>query len=330
MNRALITGGGGFVGKAITRQLLQEGVDCTVLGRNVYPDLVTNGVTCLRGDICDREFVLEKVSDFDVVFHVAALAGIWGKQNSFYTVNVNGTSNIVEACLLNQIPALVHTSTPSVVFAGEDIESGDEQLNYPATFLCHYAETKAIAEKYVLKIDQAQLKTCAIRPHLVWGPDDPHLIPRLIDRGRKKKLKVVGGGSNLVDISYVDNVASAHILAAKNLLSTGEAIGKAYFIGQERPVELWQWINDLFKHLNIPKVKRSVSFPLAYGVGQILEVIHAVFLPSREPAMTRFLAQQLGKSHYFSHERATSDFGYQPKITIEEGMERLLHWLKAS
>ena len=328
MNRALITGGGGFVGRAITHQLLAENVDCCVLGRNGYPDLEARGVTCIKGDISDRELVVEQVKDVDVVFHVAALAGIWGRQNQFYTINVNGTANIIEACLLNKIPALVHTSTPSVVFAGEDIERGDEKLDYPHHFLCHYAETKAIAEKQILQVDQNELKTCAIRPHLVWGPADPHLIPRLIDRGKKRKLKIVGDGQNMVDISYVDNVAIAHVLAAKNLLNTAESSGNAYFIGQERPVKLWEWINDLFGQLNIPLVQQRVPLQVAYGVGQVLEIIHGIFLRSREPAMTRFVAQQLGKSHYFSHERATQDFGYHPRISIEEGMERLLHWLK--
>ncbi len=328
MNKVLITGGGGFVGEAIAHQLLDKKIECFVLGRNNYPKLVEQGAKCIKGDITDREYIVKKVSNFDVVFHVAALAGIWGDKCEFYTSNVQGTDNVIEACQVNGIPALVHTSTPSVVFAGRDIERGDEAMPYPERFLCHYARTKAIAEQHVLQVDQNDLKTCAIRPHLVWGPADPHLIPRLIDRGKKKKLKVVGDGHNLVDISYIDNVASAHILAAKNLLSSAESSGKAYFIGQERPVKLWEWINALFRQLNIPLVKKKVPENVAYGVGQILEIFHGIFLKSQEPAMTRFLAQQLGKSHYFSHERATRDFGYLPKISIEEGMERLLHWLR--
>lgn len=328
MKRVLITGGGGFVGKAIARQLLQENVDCFVLGRNDYPELASEGVTCIKGDITDRECTFEKIRNFDVVYHVAALAGIWGNRDQFHSINVTGTDNIIEACLFNNIPALVHTSTPSVVFGGFDIEGGNEKMSYPQRFLCHYAHTKAIAEQHILQVDQNTLKTCAIRPHLVWGPGDPHLIPRLVERGKNRKLKVVGDGQNMVDISYIDNVATAHILAAKNLLTTAEASGKAYFIGQEKPVKLWEWVNDLFRQLNIPPVKKKVPLSVAYGVGQILEIYHGLFLQAREPAMTRFLAQQLGKSHYFSHEQATRDFGYLPTISIEEGMERLLHWLK--
>ncbi len=327
MNRILITGGGGFVGQALLHQLLKENTECAVLGRNRYPQLESSNVTCYQGDISDRAFVIRTVRDFDAVFHVAALAGIWGERKTFHDINVVGTENVIEACIANSIPVLVHTSTPSVVFAGDDIRYGDETLPFPQRFLCNYARTKVEAEQRVLSVDQSILKTCAIRPHLIWGPGDPHLIPRLIDRGRKGKLKIVGDGQNMVDISYIDNVATAHILAAKNLLTTAESSGKAYFIGQERPVKLWQWINELFAKLDIPPVRKKVSLPAAYFVGGILETIHKLLIPDKEPVMTRFLAQQLAKSHYFSHTMAQEDFGYTPVVSIEEGMDKLLYWL---
>jgi len=328
MNRVLITGGGGFVGKAILKLLLQENVECAVIGRNKYPELESLKIQCFQGNISDRNFILSTIKDYDVVFHVAALAGIWGKRQHFYNVNVVGTENIIEACIKNNIPAMVYTSTPSVVFAGNDIFGGDESLPYSQNFLCEYARTKVMAEKAALSVDQNCLKTCAIRPHLIWGPGDPHLIPRLIERGKKRSLKIVGDGQNMVDISYIDNVAMAHLLAAKNLLTVGSSSGKAYFIGQERPVKLWDWINDLFKELDIPPVEKKISLSAAYNAGRILETVHKLIIPSKEPIMTRFLAEQLAKSHYFSHSSAHADFGYTPRVTIEQGMDHLLHWLK--
>ncbi len=328
MNRVLITGGGGFVGKALAKLLLKEKIDCAVLGRNSYPDLHALKIKCYQGDICDKNFILSTIKDFDVVFHVAALAGIWGKKEYFYNINVAGTENIIEACIQNEIPALVYTSTPSVVFSGDDILGGDESLPYAERFLCEYARTKVIAEKKVLSVDQTNLKTSAIRPHLIWGPGDPHLIPRLIDRGKKGTLKIVGDGENMVDITYIENVAVAHILAARNLLSSGSSSAKAYFIGQERPVKLWGWINELFRGLNIPQVEKKISPSVAYTAGRILETVHKLIIPGKEPVMTRFLAEQLAKSHYFSHESARVDLGYTPLVSIEEGMDRLLYWLK--
>lgn len=329
MNRALITGGGGFVGKAIVRNLLNEGVDCAVIGRNRYSDLESLGVTCFTGDISDRQFMIKSLAGFDVVFHVAALAGIWGKWEKYYSTNVVGTENVIFACQSNKIPALVYTSTPSVVFARKNIIGGNESLPYPSSFLCNYAETKVIAEKMILAVPQDEMKTCSIRPHLIWGPGDPHLVPRLIQRAKAGSLKMVGDGSNKVDITYIDNVAHAHVLAAKNLVTEKTASGRPFFVGQEKPVELWGWINELLEQLDIPTVKQKVSLPVALTAGGLLEIFYDLLNIKGEPKMTRFLAEQLAKSHYFSHSQAQQVIGYSPIISIEEGMDRLLYWLKS-
>ncbi|MFH2122010.1 MAG: NAD-dependent epimerase/dehydratase family protein [Pseudomonadota bacterium] len=324
MNKVLITGGGGFVGQNIVRQLLARGVQCQVLGRHSYPELASLGVTCRQGDISDREFVRMCCQGMDTVFHVAALAGIWGKWQDYYATNVLGTENIIAGCRAENVRHLVYTSTPSVVFNQDSICNGDEQLPYADRFLCHYARSKVMAEELVLTASDQNLKTCAIRPHLVWGPGDPHLIPRLIDRGRKGQLRQVGDGRNLVDISYVDNVAHAHLLAADNLAGVATASGRAYFISQGDPVNLWQWINELFFRLDIAPIRSKISYQAAYGLGALLEGGYRLAGCRNEPKMTRFLAQQLAKSHYFSTARARCDLGYQPIVSTKEGMERLL------
>ncbi len=329
MNRALITGGGGFVGTAIIKHLLKEKVDCTALGRSRYPELEDIGVTCVQGDISDRSLILNQLQGYDTVFHVAALAGIWGNWETYYRTNVLGTQNIIAACMENRVKTLVYTSTPSVVFNSTDIINGDESLPYPQKFLCNYARSKVAAEKEVLSVNQHELKTCAIRPHLIWGPGDPHLIPRLIERGKKRQLKIVGDGENLVDLTFIDNVAHAHMLAANNLNTTATAAANAYFISQERPVKMWEWINTLFDQLSIPPVNKKVSLKRARFAGSILETIHKVIFPQKEPKMTRFLAEQLAKSHCFSHKKAETDLKYRPIVSLEEGQERLLHWLQS-
>jgi nucleoside-diphosphate-sugar epimerase len=216
-----------------------------------------------------------------------------------------------------------------VVFNHADINGGDETLPYGESFLCHYAESKARAEQLVLAANSATLRTCALRPHLIWGPGDPHLVPRLLDRGRRRQLRRVGDGTNLVDIAYIDNVAEAHLLAADNLLSSATAAGNAYFISQGKPVNLWGWINDLFRRLGVPPVETAVSLRTAYGIGGALEWIYRIGGISSEPRMTRFLAEQLAKSHWFSIARAREDFGFQPRISTDEGIERLVAQLKS-
>lgn len=329
IKKALVTGGGGFVGKAIVTRLLELDIETCVLGRHHYPEIEALGGTCIVGDISDGAVMDRAAAGVDIVFHVAALAGIWGSWQDYYTTNVLGTEVVVGSCRRNGVPMLVYTSTPSVVFNRTDIQGDDESLPYATEYLCHYARSKVIAEQNVLAASCPTLLTCAIRPHLIWGPGDPHLLPRLLASGRKKLLKRVGDGSNLVDISYIDNVAHAHLLAAKNLSEQGTAAGKPYFISQGEPVNLWDWINDLFTAMDIDRVQASVSFPLAYRLGGLSEAFYKITRSVKEPRMTRFLAEQLAKSHYFSMENARKDLGYAPVISTSEGLRRTVSWLKA-
>lgn len=326
--KVLVTGGGGFVGKAVVKLCVAQGVETIIVGRNTYPEMEKLGAKCVVGNICDDGVIDQAMQGVNCVFHVAALAGIWGTWKEYYHTNVLGTENILKNCLKNKIGALVYTSTPSVVFNRQNICGENEDLPYATSPLCHYAKSKIMAEKLVLSANSETLSTCALRPHLIWGPGDPHLLPRLVESGRKKQLKQVGNGTNLVDISYIDNVAHAHILAAINLLHTGSAAGKPYFISQGEPVNLWAWVAQLYDQLGIDKITNTVSFPTAYRVGGILELLYKISKSSKEPKMTRFLAEQLAKSHYFSIDNAIKDLGYQPLVSTQEGLVRAIQWLR--
>ena len=324
MNRAVVTGGGGFIGSAIVRKLLARRVQVTVVGRSPYPELAALGVTCLQGDISDQEFMNRSLVGADLVFHVAARAGIWGPWREYVRTNIQGTATVIKSCLHNHVSSLVYTSTPSVVFDRYDLEGVNEQIPYAQKTLCHYATSKIIAEKLVLQANGPELSTTAIRPHLVWGPGDPHLIPRLLDRGRKKMLKIIGDGCNRVDIAYIDNVVHAHLLAADNLLGPGNAAGRAFFIGDRQPVVLWDWINTLFSELDIEPVRQKVPFPVAFLAGGVLETVHGCLNLAGEPKMTRFIALQLARSHWFSHTAAEDILGYHPIVSTHEGMKLFL------
>ena len=330
LKKALVTGGGGFVGKAVVTRLLGLGIETRVVGRHRYPEIEQAGGSCIVGDIADARVMADATAGVDVVFHVAALAGIWGPWHNYYKTNVLGTESVVQSCRHNRVPILVYTSTPSVVFNRDDIHSGDERLPYAEKYLCHYAQSKVMAEKIVLGANSAELAVCALRPHLIWGPGDPHLLPRLLLSGRKKLLQRVGDGSNLVDISYIDNVADAHILAAKNLAEKRTAAGKAYFISQGEPVKLWDWINELFTAMEVATVQKSISFAAAYRLGGIMEALYRLARVQQEPRMTRFLAEQLAKSHYFSLANARRDLGYEPGVSTAEGLCRTVRFLKES
>ncbi len=324
--KILVTGGGGFLGLSIVKELLKNPTyQITNFARGPYPELESLGVKTIRGDIRNKVDVDKALSlGFDTVFHVAAKAGVWGTYKEFLDINYLGTKNILESSKTFGVSKFVYTSTPSVVFGKDELLGVDEQTPFPAKYLTAYAETKAMAEKLVLESNNSSdFMTCAIRPHLIWGPGDPHLFPRVIQRGRMGKLKIVGDGENLVDIVYVENAARAHVQAMEKMVPHSRICGQAYFIGQERPVKLWDFINQILAHSGVDPVTQSISVSAAYKVGWMLEKAWGMAgIQKPEPPMTRFVALNLGKSHYFSHAKAKRDFDYTPVVTIEEGLKR--------
>ncbi len=328
MRYAIVTGGGGFVGLAIVKALRGMNIQVSVVGRHRYPQAEEVGAVCLQGDIRDVDFLKSAFVGADTVFHVAAKAGIWGDWQDYFGINVTGTENVIAACRHNKIPRLVYTSTPSVVFNQGHLCGVDESAPYATEVLCHYARSKIMAEILVLDTNDHLLNTVALRPHLIWGPGDTNLIPRLLERGRKNQLKIVGDGTNMVDISYIDNVVDAHVKAAINLELYGTAAGEVFFISQGEPVNLWDWINELFIALNRPLVVRRVSFKTAFRLGNILEHLYTLLRIKSEPKMTRFVAEQMAKSHWFSVEKAKTVLKWQPQVATAEGMERMVEWIK--
>lgn len=326
---ALVTGAGGFLGRHIAEMLVARGDWVRSLARGTYPFLAELGVEHFQGDVRDAAAVERAVAGVDVVFHTAAIAGIGGRWSDFYAINTRGTEHVLEACRKHAVRRLVYTSSPSVTFDGRNQCGVDETAPYPKTFLAHYPHSKALAEQYVLAANNGEdLLTCALRPHLIWGPRDQHLIPRLLDRARQGKLRIVGDGKNLVDMVYVENAAQAHLQAADALRPGSPVCGQAYFISQGAPVNCWEWINQILAVAKLPPVSKRIPYLAAYAAGAVLEMAYWVLGRKDEPRMTRFLAAQLATSHWFDISRAREDFGYEPRVATAEGMRRLEAWLQ--
>lgn len=328
--RCAVTGGTGFLGRHLTRALRQRGDSVRVLARRDDSELRRLGAQLVLGDLQDLDSLRDCFQATDCVFHTAALAGIWGKWRDFETVNVHGTANVLRICRELGVRRLVHTSSPSVTFRGGDQRNVDESAPYPVTWLCHYPRSKALAEQEVLRSHGRDgLATCALRPHLIWGPGDRHLIPRLIERARRGQLARVGDGRNRIDITYIDNAVDAHLLAADRLDLQGAVGGRTYFISQGEPVNCWDWIDDILRLAGLPPVRRVIPYRLARVVGAGLECVYFGLGRRDEPPMTRFLADQLARDHYFDISAARRDLGYQPQIDTAEGLIRLTEWLRA-
>jgi len=319
----LVTGGGGFLGQAIVEKLCRRGMDVVTLQRGAYPVLDALGARQLRGDLSDSEVVHDAVSGCSIVYHMAAKAGVWGSLESYHAANVLGTENILAACRAHRVRGLVYTSSPSVVFAGEDQEGVDESAPFPDDYLAHYPRTKAVAERMVLAASDDRLATVALRPHLIWGPGDNHLVPRILAQGRAGKLRIVGSGERLVDSVYIDNAADAHLAAADRLAPGSPIAGRTYFITNDEPMPMASLINGILAAGGLPPVTRKISPGLAYLAGRVLETAHGLFRLPGEPRMTRFVARQLATAHWFDITAAKRDLGYAPSITMIEGFERL-------
>lgn len=321
--KALVTGGGGFVGRYIVEQLVANGVSVRVLCRGRYPALDALGVETARGDIQDGVFVSSACAGIDLVFHVAAVPGIWGPWKLFHGVNTVGTQNVLSGCREHGVRRLVFTSSPSVVFDGRDHVDADESLPYPPQYLSHYPHTKALAEQAVLAANDEELATCALRPHLIWGPRDTQLVPRLIARAKSGRLRLVGDGSNVISMAYVENVAAAHLQAAEALRPGSPVAGQVYFINEPQPVNCGEWMNTLLSRAGLPPVRKRISARSARRIGAACEFVYRSLRISSEPPMTRFLASQLAASHSYRIDKARRDFGYEPPVSVEEGLDRV-------
>ena len=325
----LVTGGSGFLGHVVVEQLVARGEPVRVFCRSEPDCQALDGVTWFPGDMQDAKAVSDACQGIQTVYHCAGLAGIWGPWSLYESINVQGTRNLLKSAMDAGASRFVFTSSPSVVFDGTDMIDADETTPLAEVFLCGYPYSKAKAETDVLAANGSRgLATVALRPHLIWGPGDNHLLPRMIQRARSGRLRQVGDGSNVISTVYVENAAAAHIQAADLLDLDAPHAGKVYFINEPETVKMWDWVNSLLEVAECPVVTKSLSARKARILGAALEVLWRTFRLKGEPPLTRFLAEQMSRSHSFSTAAAVRDFGYRRIVTVEEGLQRVASHLK--
>ena len=330
--RVLITGASGFLGRCLAERLLREGRRVTVLGRNAVPELEARGAQFIRARLEDAVAVRAACAGVETVFHVAAKVGVWGRYADFFRVNVLGTRAVLDGCRTHGVRRLVYTSTPSVVYNGRDLAGADESLPLTRDCPCPYPLTKAIAEAEVLAANSAGLRTIALRPHLIWGVGDPHLVPRILERARTGRLRVVGAGTNRVDMVHIENAVDAHLLAEGVLANSDRKAhasgprpdGRAFFITNGEPVVLWDWINGLLNALALPPATTRISLGTASAIGALCEALWRTLPLRGDPPMTRFVAAELAKDHWFDITAARRDLGYAPRVSMAEGTAELV------
>jgi nucleoside-diphosphate-sugar epimerase len=325
----LVTGGSGFLGGAVVRRLVARGEVVRSLQRQDSPALRELGVDIVRADLADRDAVIQAAKGCDAVIHIAAKTGVWGPCADYYRANVLGTRNVLEACAKNGIRRLVYTSTPSVIHAGGDVEGVDESAPLATHFETAYPATKAEAERLVLAANGPELGVVILRPHLIWGPDDPQLTARILARGKAGRLRLVGKGLKRIDSIFIDNAVDAHLLALDRVAPGAGCAGKAYFITQGEPIPQRDLINGMLKAGGLPPCEKSISPKAAYAIGFVMEIIWRALNRQDEPLMTRFVAKQLATAHWYDISAAKRDLGYEPAISVTQGLQVLEKSLKA-
>jgi nucleoside-diphosphate-sugar epimerase len=318
----LITGGGGFLGSAVCRQLLALGHRVVAFQRSPAEHLNHPALTEIRGDVTRLEDLSTAAAGCDAIVHTAGKAGVWGDANEFHRVNVDGTANVIETCRRVGIRFLVHTSSPSIVHVGGDIGGGDESLPIADHFSAPYPESKAAAERLVIAANGESLRSTALRPHLIWGPGDPHILPRLAAKARGGSL-ALPGPEKRVDTIFVENAALAHVKALDELTNAGRCAGKSYFVTNNEPLPQGEIMRRLLAAIGIEVRIRAVPVVVAMAAGTLCEFAWRALKLKSEPPVTRFAVEQLATEHWFDTRAAERDFGYRPTVSIAEGLERL-------
>ncbi len=321
--KCVVTGGGGFVGKALCKRLREAGHEVYSIARSAYPELDHLGVKSVRLDLSQTKpaELAQVLRGSAVVFHVAAKVEMWGKYEDFYCGNVLATQNVIEACRLAGVKDLVFTSSPSVVASSQDLCGVDESVPYPEHFDAFYPQTKAQAEYLVLQANSPGLRTVALRPKLIFGPGDTNLIPAILEKAKSGKLKIIGSGKNLSDFCYIEDCVEAHLLAWQALENNPNCRGKAYFVSQGEPTNLWEWINEVLRRSGLKPITQVVSERVARVVAYFAEICSKYFAPHKEPFLTRFLVSEMCKHHYFDISAARRDLGFTPRYSIRAALD---------
>lgn len=286
--------------------------------------------TQVLGDIRDPSAVTRAASGCEAIIHAAAKVGIVGSWADFRSINVDGTAAVLQAARHHGVQKVVHVSTPSVAHEGRSIVGGQAAPAVTGRSGSWYAESKAMAEQLAISANADDLAVVAIRPHLVWGPEDTQLVGRIVERARTGRLALVGTGAALVDTTYIDCAAAALVAALDAVHPGARCAGRPYVVANGEPRPIRELVMGICAAAGIEVSPRNVPRPLAIAAGAVCERVWQWRGATTEPPVTRFLAEQLGTAHWFDPRPARDDLGWQPTVTLDEGLLRLAAWFRES
>lgn len=325
--KVLVTGATGFLGKALARRLHARGDQVTALGRNpsILAELEHEGLRPLRADLGAGAAIRAACQGQEIVFHAGALSSAWGSAEAFFRANVLGTRHVIAGCEAAGVRRLVHVSTPSIYFRFESRLDVREDAPLPAQPANEYVRTKLLAEAEIDRAFGRGLPVITIRPRAIFGEGDNAILPRLISRLASGRLRVIGDGQNLTDLTYVENVVDALILCAE---APETLLGRKYNITNGEPLPLWGLIRQVCEALGYAYPQKRIPYPAAIGLATVLEVVSRILPGQPEPLLTRYMVGVLAKSTTLDISAACRDLGYAPRVSVQEGFERFVIWWK--
>lgn len=324
--KALVTGGAGFVGRHLVERLLAEGheVNTVDLVSPMLDEVGELGSRIFGCDLRDAHALGESFKGVDTVFHVAAFASPWGSHEKFWSVNVDGTENVINASKRSGVRRLVAVSSTSAVFDGYTPHvMADETLPYPTKFLSPYSSSKSVGERLVLCANSKELETTVLRPHLIWGPRDKTFLARFLAHARAGPIFHIGGGKTMTDTTYVDNLVEGLVLAA----ASNKSPGNVYFITNGEPVTYGSFMDRILDIFDLPPARGSIPIPLARGLGIACEGIWSALKLKTEPMLTRYKLAEVTREHTYRIDKAKKDLGYEALVDNQEGFLRMVEWV---
>ena len=325
--KVLVTGASGMLGAGVAKALAARGDSVTVLQRR--PSGL--GLPEVRAEVSDATAVRAAVADQEAVVHLAAKVNVTGPWREYERVNITGTRTVVDACQAAGVRRLVHVSSPSVAHAGRSLAGVGAQPADPVAARGPYARSKAVAEQIALGADRGDLAALAIRPHLIWGPGDPQLVARVVDRARRGRLPVIGSGAALLDSTYLANAVDALVAALDRCV---EARGQALVVTNGEPRSIAELLGSICAAAGVPPPTRHVPVPLAATVGTLLQTSWAVHdrlrpnRPAADPPITRFIVEQMSTAHWFDQRHTRDVLHWRPRISLDDGFEELGRWFR--
>lgn len=340
MSRFVVTGGSGFLGRHLIDALLvkyQSPAVVVVFDLRTYEhhdEFTLDRVIPHAGSVTRLGDLIKAFRDADVVFHCVSANPLDNKNEQLmWSVNVDGTKNVIEACKQCNVGKLVYVSSASVVFDGSPLRNITEDMPYPKRYLDYYSQTKAEAERLVLAENRSPLLTCSLRPSSIFGERDPMYVPRLIEAGRQNKSRyIIGNGKTKWEFTYVGNIADACLQAADHLTESSPVPGQAYFITNDETTLFWQHMGTILSGLGYPppsiRIPFIVCFILAAIVDFFLWVLSPIYKPAKPPNFTKQRVRLLSTDRAISCEKAKRDFGYKPRVSMEEANKRTIEYFK--